>query len=56
MWHQESMGSTSIRPWTEEDAQKEKDRFNAAVAEAPHLQSYLDHHTVFYERLKTESL
>ena len=55
-WHQESMGSTSIHPWTEEDAQKEKERFTAAAGEAPQLRVYLEHHMPFYERLKNESL
>ena len=55
-WHQEAMKSTSIHPWTQENAHKERDCFKKAVDEAPHLQSYLEHHMVYYERLKGESL
>ena len=55
-WHQKSMQSTSIEPWTDEDAKKEADRFEAVAIEAPHLRAYLKHHEVFYERLKYESL
>jgi len=55
-WHQKSMKSNSINPWTEEDTQKEQDRFKAVLAQAPHLRSYLEHHMNFYERLKNESL
>jgi len=55
-WHQKSMQSTSIHPWTQADAKNETDRFETAASVAPHLRSYLDHHGVFYERLKNLSL
>jgi len=51
-WHQQSIQSTSIHPWTEAEEQKEIDRFEAAALKAPHLRSYLAHHQVFYNRLK----
>ena len=55
-WHQKSMQSKSIHPWAEDEAQKETERFEAAAIEAPHLRDYLEHHQVFYDRLKNESL
>jgi len=54
-WHHNAMQSTSIHPWTEADAQLESDRFETAATVAPHLREYLQHHEVFYQRLKAES-
>lgn len=53
-WHQEAIASTSIRPWSDEEAKKDVVRFEEAATKAPHLRSYLTHHKVFYERLKNE--
>jgi len=55
-WHQNSIQSTSLRPWTPEEEKEEFDRFEAAAVEAPHLRSFLQHHQEFYDRLKSVSL
>ncbi len=55
-WHCQSIASTSIQPWTEKDRHSEAQRFEAAVEEGPHLQSWYEHHAVFYNRLKARSL
>ena len=52
-WHQEAIASTSIRPWSDRDESENVARFEAAASEAPHLRSYLEHHRVFYEKLKS---
>ncbi len=55
-WHQESIQSTSLLPWTEEEAQKESDQFEIMAVKATHLRSYLEHHQEFYNKLKCISL
>ena len=55
-WHQSAIASTSIRPWSAEDEQLETQRFEEAANEAPHLRSYLEHHEIFYQKLKNVSL
>jgi len=55
-WHQESIQSTSIRPWTESEIQNATDRFEVAANEAPHLRTYLAHHKPYYDRLKDAAL
>jgi len=55
-WHQSSMASTSIHPWTTDETKKEVDNFETAARNAPHLRSYLRHHEPYYDRLKKVSL
>ena len=55
-WHQSVMASTTIRPWSAEDAMQEDQRFNDLLTEAPYLNDYLEHHLPYYEKLKAELL
>jgi len=55
-WHQSAISSTGIRPWSEEEAAKEVHQFEALALQAPHLRSYLEHHEIFYQRLKNASI
>ena len=55
-WHQSSIKSTSIKPWTQEDAAREMQSFQVAANEAPHLRSYLAHHQTFYDQLRAQAL
>ncbi len=48
-WHDNVSGSKGIAP---PKPQKGGMTFADAVAKAPHLQDYLDHHRVFHEKLK----
>ncbi len=55
-WHQEAITSTSIRPLTDHDVRENAARFEVAASEAPHLRTYLEHHCVFYKKLKSRCL
>ncbi|MCP5074928.1 MAG: hypothetical protein GY947_16765 [Rhodobacteraceae bacterium] len=55
-WHGTASASKSIRPASAEETATKQGKFAALVNTAPHLQHYLDHHCVFYERLKVFAL
>ena len=54
-WHESSINSRSIHPWSDNEETLEQHRFDAAVKEAPHLLSYYNHHVTYYEMLKQNS-
>ena len=54
-WHESSINSRSIHPWSDNEETLEQYRFDAAVKEAPHLLSYYNHHVAYYEMLKQNS-
>ena len=49
-WHADAVASTGIR---QDDT--DPDEVFAAVAGAPHLRDYLEHHQAYYERLKAQA-
>lgn len=53
-WHSSVIDSSTIRTRNIDDELVEQQRFEQALESAPHLQSYLDHHLPFYERLRGE--
>lgn len=50
-WHGEAIASTTIRPITEDHADRVTREFAEVVRRAPRFQHYLDYHMPFYERL-----
>ncbi|MCP5036789.1 MAG: hypothetical protein GY945_04230 [Rhodobacteraceae bacterium] len=51
-WHGNVTASTGIRPTSAAETEAKKEKFARCVAKAPHLREYLDHHSVYYEKLK----
>ena len=55
-WHDKASATTGIQPLTAAELQKQRDCFEAAASETPHLRSYLAHHQTFYDKLKAHTL
>lgn len=55
-WHQDVMASSSIRPLDAAAEQKSREEFSRLIRTMPHLQSYLDHHAAFHQRLAEMSI
>lgn len=55
-WHESSIESRSIRPWSASDEAAEEHRFENAVENAPHLRAYYNHHAKYYKMLEMHSL
>ena len=55
-WHEEAMTSSGIRTADAEEMLRKELEFDALAKEMPHLQSYLEHHLPFYQKLSAAAL
>jgi hypothetical protein len=55
-WHESVSASSGIREAPAGDAERTRREFDALCATAPRLSDYLEHHRVYYQRLRQHSL